>query len=157
MDRRYLGAVIGRLYPNATLAELRDEGNGPYLYGDYMIQNSEEGPYIAHWNEETLGTRPTEAQLEGEFLGYLREEKTLELLRTARSKFVSKYPEVQGAYDTMTLAELWEFDMAFAIFVLEGSQNPERAQEAAGVLLEFRQKREQVQAASDAADLEAIS
>lgn len=156
MDRHYLGAVIGRLYPAATLAELRDEGNGPYLYGDYMIQNSEEGLYIAYWNEETLGSRPTEEQLEAEFLRYLREQKVLDLLKEARASFVSHYQEVEGTYESMTLVELWEFAMAHAIFTLEAPLNPARAQEAAGDLLHFRQKREAVQSAASPEGVEAV-
>ena len=47
-----LGLTLGVLYPNAV--PLRD----------YRVQDDGAGPYIAHWDEAKLGTRPTQEELD---------------------------------------------------------------------------------------------
>lgn len=82
--------VIPMLYPDAMGPN--DQGIEP----DYTIRDDGTGPFIDRWNEQKLGPRPTQVQLEDGWRRYARNRKAAEFTERGVQEMASAIPDAKN-------------------------------------------------------------
>jgi hypothetical protein len=122
-----LGQIIEHLYPDAFMGE------------DWYVTDEGEGPYLAHWNEEKLGSQPTPEQLAAAKLPALKAQKRREL---------------EQAFDAETQRDFPSAYLLIAVFATDARDA--RVVALRSRLQKLRDLAAQVEAATTEADVEAV-